>query len=43
MGNIDNNNNEIIEDKISTIIVNESVLDDIKNVFGNNLSKRICI
>ena len=34
MGNIDNNNNEIIEDKISTIIVNESVLDDIKNVFG---------
>ena len=40
MGNIDNNNNEIIEDKISTIIVNESVLDDIKNVFGNNLSKK---
>ena len=41
MGNIDNNNNEIIEDKISTIIVNESVLDDITilvlpgNTFGN--------
>lgn len=33
------NVNEIPEDKVATIVVDESILDDIKNVFGNNLSK----
>ena len=34
------NVNEIHEDKIATVVVDESILDDIKNVFGNNLSKK---
>ena len=34
------NDNEIHEDKIATVVVDESILDDIKNVFGNNLSKK---
>ena len=33
-----NNNN--IDDKVSTFIVEESTFNDIKNVFGNNLSKK---
>ena len=36
----DENNNEIFEDKVTTFVVEESILDDIKNVFGNNLSKK---
>lgn len=36
----EDNKNEISEDKINTFVVDESILDDIKNVFGNNLSKK---
>ena len=34
------NVNEIQEDKVATVIVEDSILDGIKNVFGNNLSKK---
>ena len=36
----DENKDEIQEDKITTFVVEETILDDIKNVFGNNLSKK---
>ena len=34
------NRDEIQEDKITTFVVDETILDDIKNMFGNNLSKK---
>jgi hypothetical protein len=41
MENLGNENaNEIQEDKVATVVVDDSILDDIKNVFGSNLSKK---
>ena len=37
---LEQKNNNNIDDKISTIIVEESIFDDIKNIFGENLSKK---
>ena len=37
---IEEKNNMNMEDKVATFIVEESILNDIKNVFGNNLTKK---
>ena len=37
---IEEKNNINMEDKVATFIVEESILNDIKNVFGNNLTKK---
>ena len=37
---IEEKNNINMEDKVATFVVEESILNDIKNVFGNNLTKK---
>ena len=36
----EDNSDEIAEDKVNSFVVDESILDGIKNVFGNNLTKK---